>query len=293
MTAAEGPDRLITSPDGTPIAVFESGAATPGRRPLLVVHGTTGDHRTFRVVAPLLGARRRLYAIDRRGRGDSGDIPGAYSIAREFEDVAAVAEGVAADAGSGTVDVIGHSFGGRCGLGGSLLTRSIRRIVSYEGAPPRDNRPDAAYEPAWLLASLREDLDRGDLEGLLERFMRSVVGMNDEGMARFRADPVWPLRVAAAPTIPRELEASNDPVAGLDALSRVYRPVLQVLGSASPPAFGINSRAFAERLPNAELVVIDGAAHAAHHTHAAAFVAAVEAFLDAPDAATRQGGPGS
>ena len=290
MTVGEGPDRLIRSPDGTPIAVFESGAAGPGARPLLVVHGTTGDHRTFRVVAPMLGARRRLYAIDRRGRGDSGDRPAGYSISREFEDVAAVAEAAAREAGSVTVDVLGHSFGGRCTLGASLLTLSIRRIVSYEGAPPRDHGPDAAYEPASLLASLRMDLDHGDLEGLLERFMRTVVGMNDEGMARFRADPVWPLRVAAASTIPRELEASNDPVAGLDALAKVDRPVLQVLGSASPRAFGINTRALAERLPNAELVVIDGAAHAAHHTHPAAFVAAVEAFLDAPDSDTRAGG---
>jgi pimeloyl-ACP methyl ester carboxylesterase len=96
---------------------------------------------------------------------------------------------------------------------------------------------------------------------------------------------VWPLRVAAAPTILRELEASNDPVAGLDPLSHVDRPVLQVLGSASPAAFGINTRALAERLPDGRLALIEGAAHAAHHTHPAAFVAVVEAFLDAPTTA--------
>lgn len=286
------PDRVVASRDGTPIAVFESGAAEPGTRPLILVHGTTSDHRTFRVVAPLLGPRRRLHAIDRRGRGASGDRPGAYAIAREFEDVAAVAEAIAgsSDGGPGAVDVVGHSFGGRCALGASLLTPTIRRIVSYEGAPPRDGRVEAAYEPVWLGARLRDDLDRGDFEGLLERFMRAVVGMNDEGLARFRADPVWPLRVAAAPTILRELEASNDPAAGLVALAQVDRPVLQVLGSMSPVAFGANSRAYAERLAHGSLVVIDGAAHAAHHTHPAAFVAAIEAFLDAPPGSHDNGG---
>lgn len=280
MTTASVPDRLIASRDGTPIAVFESGTAEPGSRPLLLVHGTTADHLTFRVVGPMLGTRRRLYALDRRGRGASGDRPDAYSIALEFEDVAAVAEVVASDVGGGPVDVVGHSFGGRCGLGASLLTPAIGRVVSYEGAPSRDARADAAYEPDWLPDRLRQDLARGDLEGLLEHFMRTVVGMDDEGMARFRGDPVWPLRVAAAPTILREMEASNDPVAGPDALSRVDRPVLQVLGSASPRAFGVNARAFAERLRRGELAVIDGAAHAAHHTHPAAFATAVEAFLD-------------
>lgn len=275
------PDRLVRSADGTAIAVFESGAAVPGTRPLVLVHGTTADHLTFRVVRPLLARRRRLYAIDRRGRGDSGDAPDRYSIAREFEDVAAVADAVAAESG-GPVDVVGHSFGGRCALGASLRTPAIGRVVSYEGAPPRDTDVASAYEPAWLLAQLQEDLARGDREALLERFMRTVVGMDDTGMARFRADAVWPLRVAAAPTILRELLASNDPAAGLDALAGVTVPVLQVLGSASPPAFALNTTALDAWLPDARVVVIDGAAHAAHHTHAAAFVAAVEAFLDAP-----------
>lgn len=282
MTDVATPGRVVASPDGTAIAVFESGASAPGTLPLLLVHGTTGDHTTFRVIAPRLGARRRLIAVDRRGRGASGDRPDGYAIAREFEDVAAVAEEVADLAGAAAVDIVGHSFGGRCALGASLLTPKIRRIVSYEGAPPRDRGADAAYEPDWLLAQLRTDLANGDLESLLERFMRTVTGMNDEGIVRYRADPVWPTRVAAAPTILRELEASNDPAAGLEALSRVDRPVLQVLGSLSPPAFGVNTRALAARLRNSELLVIDGAAHAAHHTHPGAFVAGVEAFLDAP-----------
>jgi pimeloyl-ACP methyl ester carboxylesterase len=175
VIAAAVPDRLVASPDGVPIAVFESGVAGAGTRPLVLVPGTTSDHLTFRVVGPLLGARRRLHAIDRRGRGASGDAPDAYSIAREFEDLAAVADALATETGA-PVDVVGHSFGGRCGLGASLLTPSIARIVSYEGAPPRDSGPEAAYEPSWLVERLREDLERGDLEGLLERFMRTVVG---------------------------------------------------------------------------------------------------------------------
>lgn len=277
---------MIASRDGTEIAVFAGGTAASGTRPLVLVHGTTADHLTFRVTGPILGRRRRLYAIDRRGRGASGDAPHAdaphtYAIEREFEDLAAVIEALAADAGE-AVDVLGHSFGGRCALGAALRTRSIRRIVCYEGAPPHDTGPGSAYEPTWLLPALEEDLGHGDLEALLVRFMRTVVGLDDAGLARFRADPVWPLRVAAAPTILRELAASNDPAAGLDALAGVTAPVLQVLGSASPPAFGRNTAALDARLADGRVVVIDGAAHAAHHTHPGAFTAAVEAFLDEP-----------
>lgn len=270
------PDRVVRSRDGTPIAVFESGTATPGTRPLLLVHGTTADHLTFRMVGPLLGRRRRLHAIDRRGRGASGDGPN-YSIEREFEDVAAVADALAADAG-GTVDVVGHSYGGRCALGASLLTRSIRRIVCYEGGPAPAG---LSYQPSGLADRLRAHLDRNDREAALETFMREIVGMDDAGMARFRADAVWPLRVAATPTILRELEAETAPAATLEALGSVNVPVLQVLGTASVPAFHEATAALDARLAHGTVARIEGAAHAAHHTHPEAFVTVVEAFLDA------------
>jgi pimeloyl-ACP methyl ester carboxylesterase len=273
------PDRLVRSADGTAIAVFESGAAAPGTRPLILVHGTTADHLTFRAVGPLLGRRRRVHAMDRRGRGDSGDAT-TYAIEREFEDVAAVADAIAA-ADDGPVDVVGHSYGGRCALGASLLTTSIRRIVCYEGAPAPPDRP---YQPDDLASRLEGLLGRGDPSAALETFMRDVVGIDDAGMARFRADPVWPLRVAAARTIPRELEAERTAAAGIDALGAVAVPVLQVLGTASVPAFHEAIAALDARLALGAVVRIDGAAHAAHHTHPDAFVATVEAFLDAPGA---------
>ena len=269
------PDQLIPSADGTAIAVFESGAAEPGTRPLILVHGTTADHLTFRVVGPMLGRRRRLYAPDRRGRGASGD-GAAYAIEREFEDLAAVADTLAGEAG-GPVDVVGHSYGGRCALGASLLTPSIRRIVCYEGAPAPAARP---YQPPDLARRLRAHLDRGEPAAALEAFMREVVGMDEAGLARFRADPVWPLRVAAAHTIPRELEAERTAAAGLDALGVVEVRVLQVLGTTSVPGFHEATAALDARLARGAIVRIAGAAHAAHHSHPEAFVAAVEAFLD-------------
>ena len=274
----------MRSLDGTPIAVFESGIADARTRPLVLVHGTTADHLTFRVVGPMLGRRRRLHAIDRRGRGASGDAPG-YAIERELEDLAAVAEAIASDAGT-AVDVLGHSFGGRCALGASLLSSSIRRVVSYEGAPAPADQP---YQSAGLIGRLSAHLARGDREAVLETFMREVVGMDDAAMARFRADPVWPLRVAASPTIIRELNAERAPSASLDALGNVTVPVLQIIGTASLPPFQAATAALDARLANGSVTRIEGAAHAAHHTHPDAFVSAVEAFLDR-DTAPSAGG---
>ena len=270
----EAPTHLVRSQDGTPIAVFEAGN-DGARPPLILVHGATADHTTFRAVAPLFGRSRRLLAIDRRGRGASGDAA-TYAIEREFEDIAAVAEDAAVRFGD-PVDVLGHSYGGRCALGASLLSEAIRKVVAYEGAPVPTG---SSYRPDGLLEAVRASLARGDPDAAISGFLAGVVGMSDAELARYRAEPVWPARVAAAHTILRELEAETSPPASIEALASVRVPVLLILGGSSRSPFGVGTRAFADRLAHAEVVTIEGAAHAAHHTHVAEFVAAVEAFLD-------------
>jgi pimeloyl-ACP methyl ester carboxylesterase len=269
----ESPDRHIASADGTPIALFSAGKGPP----LLLVHGTTADHRTWRVVGPLLAARRRLHAIDRRGRGDSGDAA-RYAIERELEDVAAVATVLAGEAGR-PVDVVGHSLGGRIALGASVHAASLRRIAAYESAPGGTDADAKADQR--LLVRLREGLAAGDLEGMLAQFMTDGVGMPPDDLAAFRADPIWPRRVAAAATIVRELEASRHaPAIALAELGTVTIPVLQLIGSESPPTFRRGAVALDRQLADGRLTVIEGARHAAHHSHPHAFVAAVERFLE-------------
>jgi len=288
-----GPDRIVVSGDGTPIAVFAtpadravgragvaadpeaSSATSPASaRPLVLVHGTGGDHTTFRVIGPRLARHRPVLAIDRRGRGASGDtLPYAYE--REAEDVAAVAEALADDTGA-PVSVFGHSYGGRVALGAALLTTAIDRVVSYEGAP---TPPGTSYHPSGIEARLDALLAAGDADAAYATFMAEVVGMPPVELAAYRREPVWPARVAAAGTIPREFAAETDPAASLEALGSVRRPVLQLLGSASLPAFGEAVSALDARLADGRVVVIDGARHAAHHTHPDAVITSVETFL--------------
>ncbi len=292
------PTRYRSPVDGTEIAVFEAlpapagpaalaaladaatatraSDAAPLQRPLLLlVHGATADHTTWRAVGPRFARLRRVFAMDRRGRGASSDGP-SYTIEREYEDVAAVADAIATQAG-GQVDVAGHSYGGRCALGASLRTPTIRRLVVYEGAPVP---PGMSYRPPGLVEAVRAALDRGESEGALATFLGGIVGMSDADLERYRADPVWPVRVDAAHTILREIEAEATGPASLEALGVVAIPVLLLLGSLSRSPFRIGTEALAARLPDAGVAVIEGAAHAAHHTHADEFVAIVEAFLD-------------
>ena len=267
------PWRRVVGPAGVPIAVFRLGAGAP----VVLVHGTTSDHTTWRVVAPMLASRFELFAVDRRGRGVSGDGPASiadgYRIEDEYDDLAAVVDAVARETRA-PVDVVGHSFGGRCGLGAAERTTALRRLIVYEGAPAP---PGERFEQADLVAELERRVRDGDRAGALERFMRVVVGMDDAAIAAFRADPVWPARVAAAHTIPRELEA-----AGVDVPERfaaISQPTLLLVGGESRPVFRAGAAELVARLADGRLAMIDGARHGAHHTHPEAFVREVADFL--------------
>jgi pimeloyl-ACP methyl ester carboxylesterase len=276
MLGPAQPNRLVRSADGTPIAVFSSGSGSA----LVLVHGAAADHTTFRVVGPMFAERHAVHAIDRRGRGASGDAS-PYSVVREFEDLAAVVDQVAGETGRG-VDVVGHSFGGRCGLGAALKTPNLRRLVVYEGAPAPSESP---YQEPDVLPRLEELKAAGRNEGLLMTFLGRVVGMSEPDLEAYRANPVWPLRVAAAPTIVRELQAEASAAADLATLGAVGQPVLQILGGESRAEFRLATEALDARLAHGRVLVIDGAKHAAHHTHAQQLVDAIEAFLAEPDMA--------
>ncbi len=262
--------RRVISADGTPIAVFARGTGPH----LVLVHGATADHTAFRVIEPILAETFTVHAIDRRGRGASGDAP-AYAIEREFEDLAAVADAIARP--GERVDVLGHSYGGRCALGAALLTERLRRVVSYEGAP---TPPGASYHPAGIEDRLEHRIAAGDLDGALGLFLSDVVGMTDVDLDAYRRNPIWPTRVAAAGTILRELRAEMDPAASLERLGMVRQPVLQVLGGDSLAVFHDATMALDARLADGGVVVIEGARHAAHHTHPDLLIKAVAEFLD-------------
>lgn len=114
--------RSTTSTDGTTITYQRSGLGTP----LVLVHGTAADHRRWAPVLPSFEQRFTVCAVDRRGRGSSGDTAG-YSVEREFDDVAAVVESLGEQ-----VHLLGHSYGALCALEAALRTPDVRSLTLYE-----------------------------------------------------------------------------------------------------------------------------------------------------------------
>jgi pimeloyl-ACP methyl ester carboxylesterase len=115
----------VSSADGTRIGYRRNGEGPPR----VLVHGSTGAHWRFRFLVPTLVDRFTVYAVDRPGRGESGDRA-EYAIERAFEDVAAVVDSIDEPA-----SVLAHSYGATVALGAALVARNLHRLVLYEPTP--------------------------------------------------------------------------------------------------------------------------------------------------------------
>lgn len=260
----------VASADGTQVGVWRSGSGPP----LVAVHGTTADHTRWARVAPLLEARFKLHAMDRRGRGRSGDSP-YYSIQQEADDVVAVVRA----AGDG-VTLLGHSYGALCSLEAALQLPGLRRLIAYEPPLPIG----AGIASPEVRSEIERLLDQGDREGALLCFFREVVRVPESELAVLRDHPVWPARVAAAHTIVREADAEEAYGLDLSRFAELRTPTLLLLGGASPDYFREAAARFQAAIPDSRLFVMPGQQHIAMDTAPQQFVDAVVTFaLSAAD----------
>ncbi|MGQ0551243.1 MAG: alpha/beta fold hydrolase [Armatimonadota bacterium] len=257
----------VKSNDGTPIAYQRSGKGSP----LVLVHGTTADHTRWSLVLAALEQHFTVYAMDRRGRGESGDAE-PYALEREFEDVAAVV-----NAAGSRVNLLGHSYGALCAMEAALRTTHLNKLVLYEPAFPVEGietYPPGAEEKLQAL------LKQGDRDLLLVTFFRDTVHVSEKEIARLRAEPAWQARLAAAHTVVREM-ADADYVFDPDRFRRLAVPTLLLLGENSPSVLKKPTERLASVLPNSHVVVMPGQGHIAMTTAPELFLREVIVFLEA------------
>lgn len=255
----------VLSTDGTTIAYSRSGSGPP----LVLVHGSTADHTRWANIMPELERTFTVLAMDRRGRGGSGDSE-EYELEREYEDVTAVVEA----AGPGA-SLLGHSFGALCAMEAALRVDNLRRLVLYEPAFPAGDTP--LYRPG-LRERIGEVFANEGREAFLIFFFREVVGVPEEQIAILRADPSWAGRIAAAHTALREL-ADGDYRYDPARFRQLETPTLLLLGEKSPVELTAPTRALDAALPDSRLVVLPGQGHVAMTTAPDLFLREVVGFL--------------
>jgi pimeloyl-ACP methyl ester carboxylesterase len=257
-------DTILTvrSKDGVAISSHKSGEGSP----LVLVHGAVADHTRWSPIIPQLKQGFTVYAMDRRGRGSSGDA-GIYSIEREFEDIAAVVDAI-----DQPVNLLGHSFGALCALEAALLTDNIKMLILYEPPPPALK----GTLPTEVAGKMQELLDSGDRGGVVSTFLLNVAKIPRNELDVLRSLPAWQGRVAAAHTILREITQQEAlPPFKPDRFKNLNIPILLMLGGESHPLYADFIKQLDATLPNSRIVVMPGQQHVAMNTAPDLFVAEV------------------
>jgi pimeloyl-ACP methyl ester carboxylesterase len=254
VDARGAPGSTVRSRDGTEIAWFTSGAGPA----LVLIHGGGGDHTRWGPLFSALEPHVTVHAMDRRGRGASGDHPD-YALEREYEDAAAVIDAVA-EASGGPVPVYGHSYGGICAFGAAGLTENIERLALYEGWPPV--HPEAFAPPPGCLGRIEALLAEGNRDAALETVLRQVARISDEEIRRYREQPSWGARLEAAETFAREERAFAAHPFDAEVAARITVPTLLLTGTRSPDWYP-EAPTVAAALPDARIVELAGQGHAA------------------------------
>ncbi len=248
------------------------GLLTAGSGPaLLLVHGGMGRLEQWEPVWSTLAEHRQVTALDRRGRGSSGDTE-PYSLRKEFDDIAAVANHLAEEQDA-PVDVFAHSYGATCALGAAARRAPFRRIALCEPPGPQ-TVPREWVERATGLVS------DGKPGRAMFSFITEIVGLSAERFEGYRNAPgahdVLPIVTA---TLPREAEALTS-VDLLGLAAQVTAPVLLLLGTKSPPWAGEITRALAATLATAELVSLPDQGHDAIDSAPDLIVSELRRFFD-------------
>lgn len=237
----------VTSGDGTPLGVECAGTGPT----LLFVHGGVGDRSRWTPMFPLLTAKFTACAMDRRGRGASGDSP-EYSLTKEAQDIVAVV-----NSRPGPVIVFGHSYGGVAALEAAFLTTRIDKLMLYE--PP-------LHEPVEnnlaVAARVEELVRQGQLEQAFVTFQSEIVKQTPAELARMKARPTWTRLVATIAVHPRQMRALSAYRFEAGRMKSLKTPTLLLIGENTASPYARQSiRALQESLPDATLVTLERQEH--------------------------------
>jgi len=226
---------------------------------VLLLHGQPGGAGVwFRVQPALAGAGVRAIAVDRPGYGRTGGR--AVGFARN----ARLAFELLDTLGVGAVTVVGHSWSGAVALAMALQQPERVRGLVLQGSIGGERSVSVADRilAAPVLGPLAFSAGlRAVAFGLPRERIRRRIAPEFDGLSYDRLETIaaaWS-NARTARSVAHEQRSMIAELPVIEAqLARVQSPVVVLVGRQDkrvPPA---SQRSLAERLPNAELVEVDG-----------------------------------
>lgn len=247
--------------------------------PVILVHGSWGDHHNWASVVPALSSTLRVASYDRRGHSRSERPDSQGAIEEDVADLGSLIEHVF----GGPAHVVGNSFGAAIAL--RLAARRpelVRSLFAHE--PPLFGLLQGQLEAQAALAAAQKRiaavvdlLETGDLVGGAERFVETIA--LGPGGWRQLPQAARDTFVFNAPTWLDELREPASLTMDLEQLSRYGGPALLSVGGQSPPFFPPVVERLAQALPRARRHVFAQAGHVPHLSNPDEYVAVLTDFI--------------
>lgn len=245
-----GERHTVSGAGGVRIGLLTAGTG----QPLLLIHGGMGCIDSWEAIWSVLVKFWRVTAMDRRGRGSSGDAD-PYAIDQEYDDIATVATKLA-DLHGAPIDVFAHSYGATCTLGAAASGAPFRRLALYEPAGPQ------AAPKTWL-RSATAMVTSGRPGQAMSSFLTEIIGLSSDQVQELRVAPrAYDALEIVSATLPREGRA----LTSVDLLANaqlVTSPARLLLGDRSPAWASEITHLLSAALADASLTILPGQGHEA------------------------------
>jgi pimeloyl-[acyl-carrier protein] methyl ester esterase len=244
--------------------------------PLVLLHGWAMHSGFWGSLVPRLARRHRVHAVDLPGHGGS-PAPSEFTL----DGVVAALDATFGSAGP-PLTLMGWSLGGLVAMRWALVQPDRIDRLALVSTSPRFVAGDD-----WPHAMSPETLDRfGDeLRVAWKLTVQRFLALQLQGTPHSRpllADMRERLLARNAPstsTLIEALEVLKD-CDFRDDIARIEQPALVICGDRDTLAYPAAGRFLSERLPHGGFALIPGAAHVPFLSHADAFGAALDGFLD-------------
>lgn len=239
---------------------------------VLMIQGLGADKHGWDMQRFVLSAKYRVIALDNRGAGRSDKPFGHYSLEQMADDAIAVLD----HAGADTAHVVGASMGGAISQIVALKHPERVRSLTLACTACRNH----AWRRELLHGWATHATERG-MGAMTKEAARWVIG--PRSFRRLFPAFGWlgPLAMGrtAHAFVAQVRAILNTDETMADQLSTITVPALVLVGNQDILTPRGDSEELAERLPNAELVVISGAAHGFMVEHATTFNRVLTEFL--------------
>lgn len=226
----------------------------PKGKPIVLLHGWGQNIEMMKPVGEFFKEKYRVIIIDLPGHGMSDEPTYAYTV----YDYVAVIKKLLKEIDVDNPIIIGHSFGGKIGLVYSSMYKVSKLILL--GSPYKK-----AITKLSLKIKIMKKLKKIPVLRLFENVVKKRMGSTD-----YRdASPI--MRQIMVNTVNLDIS---------EVLNKIKAPTLIIWGSRDEAVPVEDAYELEKLIPNAGLVVIDGASHYAYLEHLSYVIKIINSLLE-------------